>query len=263
MEFLFAAVIGVAIGVVVGLLGAGGGILSVPVLVYILGQSPHDATSGSLVIVLLSAITGLWAHARNGNVRWKEGFTVGLFSSVAAVIGARIVPHIQGDVLMILFAILVTGVGIYMLWRGIQQRRVEFGKAPAPVEAKEGEEKSPALWAIALAGSLVGLASGIFGIGGGFAVVPILIYMFHFTNRQATGTSILVMSISSAAGLLGRIGTPVSIDWPIVLLFAAGSMLGSLLGEPIGRRLRPSTLTLAFGSFLIIVAALTVAQTVL
>lgn len=92
--------------------------------------------------------------------------------------------------------------------------------------------------------------------------MPLLVLVFGFPMVEAAGTSVLVMMISSVSGLLGRIGTPVEIDWPIVLVFAAGSAIGGLIGEPISRKARPSTLTLAFGALLLVIAVLTAIQNV-
>ncbi|MDO5025999.1 MAG: sulfite exporter TauE/SafE family protein [Trueperella sp.] len=276
MEFLLAALVGVAIGVVVGVLGAGGGILAVPVLIYLLGQAPHNATASSLVIVLLSAITALISHARAHNVQWKAGFTFGIFAISGAFAGARIAPRISENLLVTLFAALLLLVSALMGYRGWKIRRQENSPRKFSVDYHPETEPDPALatpdttpphdvnlTSISAAGLLVGVLSGIFGVGGGFAVVPLLIFIFGFTIRQATGTSLLVMMLTAAAGLVGRIDTPVTIDWPIVLLFAAGSALGGLLGEPIGRRFRPSTLTYLFSGLLVVMASLMLVETYL
>lgn len=263
MELVISAVVGIGIGVVVGMLGAGGGILSVPALVYLLGQTPHDAAAGSLVIVLLSAFTSLLAHSRHNHVNWKGGMVFAAGAAVAAFGGARLAPLFSGTVLMILFSALVLAVAILMLVRGVNGRSQEQkhidGEEPVVATARV---KNPRAWKIIVAGTTVGLMSGIFGVGGGFAVVPLLVMVFGFPMVEAAGTSVLIMMISSVSGLLGRIGTPVEIDWPIVLVFAAGSAIGGLVGEPISRKARPSTLTIAFGVLLLVIAVLTALQNI-
>ena len=89
MAVLTALGVGVLVGVVVGALGAGGGILSVPALIYLLGQDPHDASAGSLVVVGLTAIVSLIAPARAGRVHWRDGATFGLMSVLGALVGSR------------------------------------------------------------------------------------------------------------------------------------------------------------------------------
>ncbi|MDP9805786.1 putative membrane protein YfcA [Trueperella bonasi] len=262
MELFISAVAGIGIGIVVGMLGAGGGILSVPALVYLLGQSPHEAAAGSLVIVLLSALTSLIAHARHGHVNWKGGLIFASVSAFAALAGARIAPLLSGTLLMVLFSALLLCVAALMLIRGLRERAREPRKRSRKSnEANAKPQRShPQAWKIILAGTAVGLMSGIFGVGGGFAVVPLLVLAFGLPMLEATGTSVLVMFVASIFGLLGRIGTPVQIDWPIVLIFAAGSAIGGLFGEPISRRARVSTLTLAFGVLLLTIGSFTAVQ---
>lgn len=263
MELVLSALVGIGIGIVVGMLGAGGGILSVPALVYLLGQTPHDAAAGSLVIVLLSAFTSLIAHSRHHHVNWRSGMIFAAVSALAAFGGARLAPLFSGTVLMILFSALLLSVAILMLVRGARGRSREQKQIDGEelVVATQRVDR-PRAWKIMGAGAVVGLMSGIFGVGGGFAVVPLLVLVFGFPMVEAAGTSVLVMMISSVSGLLGRIGTPVEIDWPIVLVFAAGSAIGGLIGEPISRKARPSTLTLAFGALLLVIAVLTAIQNV-
>src|SRR5699024_3211569 len=108
---------------------------------------------------------------------------------------------------------------------------------------------------------LTGFRTGFFGVGGGFIVVPMLWIALGLAMRRASGTSLLVMVIATAASLLARIGTEVQIDWVTTLVFAAGSAAGGMLGGPLSARARPSTLTLAFSALLGGVAAVTLVQT--
>ncbi len=263
MELVLSAVVGVAIGIIVGMLGAGGGILSVPALVYLLGQEPHDAAAGSLVIVLLSAFSSLLAHSRHNHVNWRGGFAFAAVSAITAFGGAQLAPLVSGALLMVLFSMLLLSVSAVMMVRGVRSRRQEQRQIDGDeaVIATERVDR-PQVWKIIAAGSVVGLMSGVFGVGGGFAVVPLLVFVFGFPMVEAAGTSVLVMMISAVFGLVGRIGTPVEIDWPIVLVFAAGSAVGGLLGEPISRRARPSTLTITFGVLLLVIAVLTALQNI-
>ena len=112
MALLLALGIGTGVGLIVGALGAGGGILSVPVLVYVLGQSPHQAASGSLVIVLVTALAALPSRARHGQVRWRDGTLFGLLSAAGAWGGSWLSAQVDGEALMVMFcALLVVGAG--------------------------------------------------------------------------------------------------------------------------------------------------------
>lgn len=241
---LAAVLIGLAVGVVVGALGAGGGILSVPILVYALGQHPHSATASSLVIVGSTAVAGLVHHVRRRTVDWGNGVIFGLLGVAGSVVGSRLSVQLDGRVLLGLFAGLLALVAIAMLRSALISRR---GPGREPSEPSTGVQKW--LRTIALA-TLTGLLTGLFGVGGGFIVVPILVLVLRVPIRTAAGTSLVVMVIASISGLLSRIGTGVVIDWPLTAAFALASMLGGLLGGPASARLPGWVLTMVFAGLL-------------
>ncbi|MCG7427863.1 sulfite exporter TauE/SafE family protein [Helcobacillus sp. ACRRO] len=280
--------LGLGIGLVVGALGAGGGILSVPVLVYLLAQDPHTAAAESLVIVGVTAIVGIIHHWRRGSVAVRDGLIFGGISLVGAVAGSRASALVPGQILLILFSALLMLVAVAMIRRGLETRRSENrraaqARAHAAAEARadaagesraetsaEAEQRTeatlspvgrPKLPLLIAAATLTGLLTGFFGVGGGFIVVPMLVIGLHLDMRRAAGTSLLVMIMSSAVSLIARIGTDVQIDWPLVLLFLAGSMAGSLLGGPLSQKARPSTLTLVFSGLLAAVGVFTLVET--
>ncbi|OTA26950.1 permease [Alloscardovia macacae] len=248
-SLLLALIIGLGVGLVVGALGAGGGILSVPVLVYILGMEPHAASAGSLVIVGLTALVSLIPRSREGFVRWKDGVVFGALSTVGTFAGSRLSGWLDARVLMLLFSALLAVVGVVMLIKAL--RPTEVSHAP--------EQRS--IMKLLLCATATGFLTGFFGVGGGFAVVPMLVLALGFSIREASSTSLLVMIIASSVGLLSRIGSPVSVDWLTVLIFAAASMAGGLVGAPLSRRAKASTLTLIFGVLLLAVAGFALVQT--
>lgn len=248
MAVLTALGVGVLVGVVVGALGAGGGILSVPALVYLLGQDPHDAAAGSLVVVGLTAIVSLTTPARAGRVRWRDGLIFGLMSVLGALVGSRASTAVAGTVLLTLFCAMLAVVGVFMLVRGLRSWRGsddDGGDGEGQVSARRG------LLVIAAAATFTGFLTGFFGVGGGFIVVPMLVLALGFPMKEASGTSLLVMIIASAAGLAARVGTHSNVDWPVVLAFAAASMVGGLLGGPLTKRASASILTTVFGVLLL------------
>lgn len=255
---LSAVFIGLAVGVVVGALGAGGGILSVPILVYALGQSPHSAAASSLVIVGATAIAGLRHHVRQRSVNWAYGFAFGLLGVAGSFAGSRLSVRVDGQLLMGLFAVLLAGVSMAMFVKAASDRRVERAadQDAAAVSSSSGQDAQPSrarlswwLRIITLA-TLTGMLTGFFGVGGGFIMVPILVLAMGLPIRAATGTSLLVMVIASGAGLLSRLGSDVVIDWPLTLAFTAASMAGGLAGGPIAARAKASLLTLVFAVLL-------------
>lgn len=251
---VLAVPVGLAIGVVVGALGAGGGILAVPVLVFVLGQDPHDATASSLVIVGLTALASLTHHARAGTVAWRDGALFGLAAVVGALCGARASALVAPHLLMLLFAGLLLCVAAVMLRTALRTRAAELadgaGAGVATRSDAQDSARRPPLLRLLLAATTTGLLTGFFGVGGGFIVVPMLVLVLGLGMRRAAGTSLVVMAIATAASLLGRVGTEVHIDWGVTLLFASGSMLGGALGGPLSTRVRPSVLTFAFAGLL-------------
>ncbi|GAP77604.1 MULTISPECIES: sulfite exporter TauE/SafE family protein [Brachybacterium] len=132
MELVLLAIgVGLGVGIVVGALGAGGGILAVPVLVFLLGMPPHAATASSLVIVLITALASLPHHARQRNVEWRAGLVFAAVSVVGAVLGSRLSALVPPDVLLTLFGVMLAVVAAAMLRRGLRTRRTEDAEAAA------------------------------------------------------------------------------------------------------------------------------------
>lgn len=280
--------VGIGVGIVVGALGAGGGILAVPVLVYLLGQDPHDATAMSLIVVGITSLASLRHHARSGNVAWHDGLVFAAVAALGAVVGSRVQGYVEGIVLMVMLAVLLLGVSVAMLVKGLRTRRAERAAdtaatpendradrkvrtqredavldSPGPEHVRERAPGSPTSWpSLIAAASATGLLTGFFGVGGGFIVVPMLVLALGLAMRRASGTSLLVMLMTTAIALAARIGTDVHIDWLVTLLFAGASAVGGLLGGPLSSRLRPSTLTLVFAALLAAVAVVTLSRTV-
>ena len=286
MFIVLAAAIGLAIGLVVGALGAGGGMLFIPVLVYLLHFSPHEAAAASLIIVGLTALVSLVPHARSGNVQWRRGLLFAAFSAAGSVGGSRLNALTPGRYLMLLFALLAAAVAIAMARQGFVARRQYHDKirklmqedagaiSPHTVSARGHDTSSldepgevnntkrlgpvsKALFKWALAALATGFLTGFFGVGGGFAVVPALVIFLHLNMRQAAATSLLIMVISCASSLLARIGMPLNIDLVVVTVFAIASMVGGALGPILTRQVKEYRLTLGFACLLAGVAIVT------
>lgn len=327
MALLLALGIGTGVGLIVGALGAGGGILSVPVLVYVLGQSPHQAASGSLVIVLVTALVALPSRARHGQVRWRDGALFGLLSAAGAWGGSWLSAQVDGEALMVMFCALLVVVAALMARRALRERRDEGPQrgalggpdaiggtgtdaaggsgtadgpgavggpdtdaadrpgtvdgpggrttpvpdAPASGSPGQGRGAGPDQGAgpstpggagqgarrvlmVVLTATLTGLLTGFFGVGGGFAVVPVLLLVLHCDVREAAGTSLLVMIIAALVSLAQRASGGLEVAWGTVALFTLGSTAGGLAGGPLSQRLRASTLNALFAALLLAVA---------
>lgn len=279
MSLLMPAVIGICVGIIVGLLGAGGGILSVPILVYLLGQSPHNAAAGSLLIVGATSLIALMG--RRKEVHWKQGSVFGALSITGSFIGSFLNSLVSPKLLMYLFSSLLVIVAGLMFRKATKEKNAAGGKSQivSPnTDANEqvcnkntrGKENSQRPnsrlhhWiTIIVAAVMIGVLTGFFGVGGGFAVVPALTLIMHFDMKEASATSLLVMVIASLAGLAARTGTAIQIDYLSVLPFAFASMIGGPIGASLTRKAKSTTLTFLFAILLLLVAVYTLSATLL
>jgi uncharacterized membrane protein YfcA len=254
-----AIVSGLLIGVSLGALGGGGSILTVPALVYLLDQSPHAATTGSLLIVGISALAGMSAHWRAGRVRVAQGVVFGVLGVAGSYAGARLSANVSPDVLLTAFAVLMLVAAAAMLRRrGVAPRSGSAAASGARVcvgvrraRVCVGVRRSVKVLAAATA---VGLLTGFFGVGGGFVIVPALVLALGFEMPVAVGTSLLVIAINSAAALAARLGDTTRLDWPLLGLFTVAAIAGSLAGNRIAGRVDARRLTAAFTVLLTAIA---------
>lgn len=265
MSLLIALVAGALIGLSLGTLGAGGSILAVPVLVFGLGQTPLQATTGSLVVVGVTAAIGALAAARTGHVRWGRGLAFGLVAIGGAAAGGRLAAGLPEAVLMLAFSALLLVVAAVMVVRRVRR--------PAAGADQEGEAAilawspqfvcdCPRALKVLVTATAVGFLTGLLGVGGGFLVVPALVLALGLSMRDAAGTSLVVIAVTTTAAFLVRLGGPGHPDWALVALLTAAAVAGALAGSRLGPRLPAATLQSAFAAALVVVACVTVWQTV-
>lgn len=261
--------LGLVTGAVMGALGGGGAILTIPVLIYVLGMPPHDATTASLVIVGVSAASTAVSHVRGGTARLLDAVVLAVVGIVGTYAGSLASAAVPAAVLVVLLASLLAVVG------GLMVRQTPGGADDDPdVAIATGEAASGAsgvvgasgntassgstarrLGPIAAVGVGVGLLTGFFGVGGGFAIVPALTLVLGYSMRAAIGTSLLVIALNSATALAARLVQGASLDWPLVATFTVGAILGGLLGGRLARRASPQALRRGFAVLLFLVAA--------
>lgn len=246
---ILALALSLLIGVALGMLGGGGSILTLPILTYAMGMSPKAAIASSLFVVAVTSAIGVISHARAGRVRWRTGFIFGGAGMVGAYAGGRLAAYLPGRLLMVLFALMMVATAVAML-RGRRER----GPAKAPREL-------PVL-KVVLEGVVVGVVTGVVGAGGGFLVVPALVLLGGLTMEVAVGTSLVVISMKSFAGLAGHLGH-VDINWKLTSLVTAAAMLGSFGGGSLAGRVPPAALRKGFGGFVLGMAALVLGKELL
>lgn len=229
-------VLGFGIGLSLGLLGGGGSLLTVPALVYLVGQTPQAAVTTSLAIVGANSMVGAMFHGSNGRLNWKVALVFGGAGVLVAYLSASISGHISPELLLVAFAILMVGIGILLLVRRTNEGPIAY--VPRP------------MWQTVISGSVVGLLTGILGVGGGFMVVPALVMLVGLPIQTAIGTSLIIIAMNSVAGFLGHIESG-SMDWMVTLTFASAGLLGTFSGMKLSRRLSSSKLQKAFAVFVI------------
>ncbi len=285
MILALTATLGLVIGLSLGALGGGGSILTVPALVYVVGQGAKAATTSSLFIVGLSSLIGAVGHHRSGRVRWGTGVVFGITGIAASFAGTAVNRLVRPDVLLLAFAalIVVAAAGMFAKTRA-RERRPEHAPAmvgaggdagavsAAPVEVPvEVPDQEPAAgrarnWRragkVLAAGLAVGFMTGFFGVGGGFVIVPALTLALGMAMPEAVATSLVVIAINSGAALLFRAGSA-HFDWGVILPFTAAAIVGSLAGKKVADKVNARSLTRAFAVLLVAVAVYTATQSVL
>lgn len=217
---------GLAIGLILGLVGGGGSILAVPLLVHFVGvNSPHLAIGTAAAGVAANALAGVFSHVRAGNVRWPCGLVFAAAGVIGAALGAEAGKAVDGGRLLFLFGLLMIGVGAFML----RKRRRELD----PDVRMTRENARAMLPRLIGSGLSVGLLAGFFGIGGGFLIVPALIFAAGLPIQLAIGTSLLAVA---ALGATTATSYAISglVDWPLFGLLFLGGAAGSLFGARIG-----------------------------
>ncbi len=247
MHAILAVLSGTLVGFSLGLIGGGGSILATPLLLYVVGvQDPHVAIGTGALAVAINAFANFAGHARSGTVLWRTAAIFAVVGVAGAAIGSSIGKAFNGQRLLFLFAILMIVVGILMLRRRHASGTiVHVERLTMPIVAK-----------VAAMALTVGMLSGFFGIGGGFLIVPGLVFASGMPMINAIGSSLL--SVGSF-GLTTAVNYALSglVSWVLALEFIGGGVLGGLLGMRLALKLsaQRATLTRIFAGLIFVVAA--------
>ncbi len=198
------------------------------------GLDPKEAIASSLLIVAAASMTGAFQHWRAGNLELRSGLLFGAAGMVGAYLGGRAGGHIDGALLLLLFAAMMLLTAVAM-WRG---RR---GPAPSPARERAAVH-------LVAQGLGVGLCTGLVGAGGGFLIVPALVLWSGLPMPAAIGTSLLIVVLNSLAGFTGY-ATHVSVNPVLIGSLAAAAIAGSFAGAGLARRIDPGALRRAFAVF--------------
>jgi uncharacterized membrane protein YfcA len=247
--------LGALIGVLLGLLGGGGSILAVPALIYGLGSGIQQAIPVSLIVVASASVVGALPKIRAGRVRWRMA---GIFAAAgipAAVAGSAISRHLPQSALLVGFAVVMVVSGIRML--------IDQGVTGTACKIQAGQVN----WRRCLprsigAGLLVGLLTGLFGVGGGFLIIPALVVVLGVEMTTAIGTSLVIITANSIAGLFSHLQA-ISIDWQATAAFVLAAMATSLTAGFFGTRTDTARLHRWFAYLVFAVAGYLLADTFL
>lgn len=241
----------IAIGVSLGLLGSGGSIITVPVLVYLLGQGEKIAIAGSLFVVGTIALVGSLQYIRAGLVDWRNVFVFGVPGMAGTYLGALIAAFVPGIVQLAFFA-LVMLLASYMMLRPV-------GLSDEPHERRE-------TWKIASDGLLVGIITGLVGVGGGFLIVPALVLLGGLAIHTAVATSLVIIALKSYSGFYKYMDVldqqNLVLDWHTLLIVTGLGIVGSFVGARIANRVPQDKLKKWFGYFLIVMGIYILARSV-
>lgn len=246
LELVTAGLLAFVAGIAFGIFGAGGSILLVPILVYVLDLPVKVSLGMALLILVLTGGIAALAHARSGNINWKVGFQWSALAIGGAYLGGRVAGLIPPLVLITMFAVVVVVASLSLLRRGGRDAIGERG------------HEMP-FWKMGLVGLVLGFFTGLIGVGGGFLLVPALVLIGGVSVKRAIGTSLFIISVNSLGGFLGfaaHTHFPLALTATIAVFNAAGSLLGERIGKPLpAHRLRP-----AFAVFLLLVGTVMVVR---
>ncbi|MBU3752967.1 MAG: sulfite exporter TauE/SafE family protein [Candidatus Nanopelagicaceae bacterium] len=245
MEILLAIVCGVGIGSVLGYVGAGGSMLAVPTFIYIFGLNPVAATTASLIVVFVGAAAGALPKLRRNEILVKEALAIWAIGLTTNLTGAYYLPQIPENVILTGFALVLITAGISML-------------IPTPVGSAERKVSPVALVAISL---VIGALTGLFGIGGGFLAIPILILFYNVAPARAAGTSLFIITINTLTGFFAHFRHWDEVNWLIPALMALMALIVSRYASHHSSKLSPITLKRAFAIFVFAIALFTLVDT--
>ncbi len=232
----------IAIGVSLGLLGSGGSILTVPVLVYLVGQDEKVAIAGSLFVVGTIALAGSMQYVRARLIDWRNVAIFGIPGMVGTYLGALLAAYISGIVQLSLFAVVML-LASYLMLRPVDLERVSVA-APR------------AAWKISIDGLFVGVMTGLVGVGGGFLIVPALVLLGGMPMHRAVATSLFIIALKSYSGFYKYLDVldkqDLQLDWNTLVLVTGLGIAGSFAGASVANRMPQTTLKKGFGFFLIV-----------
>ncbi|MFY2788128.1 MULTISPECIES: sulfite exporter TauE/SafE family protein [Nocardiaceae] len=253
MTLTLALVLGVAVGILLGLLGGGGSILAVPVLVYALGMDLSEAIPASLLVIGVASATGAIPKVRAKLVEWRLAAIFAATGIVGTLVGSVLGRHLPEAAVMIGFAIVMIIAGARML-RSTDDVGTACKTGSSGIDWRRCAPRSIPT------GFGVGVLTGLFGVGGGFLIIPALVLLLGIEMSVAVGTSLVVIVANSAAGLIAQ-ADGLGGNWPLKAAFAGAAIAGSLVAGKLSTRIDTDKLRTWFAYLVFAVAGYVLVDT--
>jgi uncharacterized membrane protein YfcA len=244
MEIVAGLIAGSFIGAVLGFIGAGGAMLSVPILLYVFDFTPQTATTAALAVVLSAAISGLLPKIKSKEVLFREALIIWALGLTTNILFSILAYRLSNSVLTTGLALVLIVAGSSMLIKPIAGT----------------EKRVPLVWLI-LISLIIGMLTGLFGIGGGFLAIPILVLFFKVPQGKAAGTSLAIIAINSITAFFGHNRSWDDVDWKIPLVMAVAAVIVARLASIKSGQLNPALMKKGFAILLYSIAAFTLLQT--
>ncbi|AQQ54826.1 sulfite exporter TauE/SafE family protein [Planococcus lenghuensis] len=244
-----------AIGIIAGgygiIVGAGGGFIFVPALLLILDMPPEIAAGSGLLVVLINSLSGVFGYARQKRIHYKTGMLLAISAVPGTILGVWLVQNNPASWFYSIFGGLLVALSIFLF---IKNSSIGFRKTPNGHSSGEQKDKEIGVKGLILIGAVIGVISSYLGIGGGWLLVPILVYVFHIAPHYATATSIFSLCLYTAVGSALQIYFG-NVDWTAVFWGGLGVLAGSQLGVRLSRKIS-GTAIIQMLSFLLMIIGL-------
>jgi len=241
----------IVIGILLGLLGGGGSILTVPVLVYAADIPAKSAIIMSLIVVACTSLIATYNHARQKHVCWKTGAIFGSAGMLGAFLGGRLSAYIPGVLLLVLLGIVMLAASLSMIFR---KKSPRLTTSHTCLENTSFCPMELPILAILLDGFFLGIITGLVGVGGGFLLVPALTHLAALPIHAAIGTSLFIIALQSSAGLAGH-ASHLNIDFELTALITSLAIVGSFMGSKIAPYISANLLKRSFGYFVLLIGS--------
>ena len=241
------------VGIILGLIGGGGSILTVPILVYLIGLNPVTATAYSLFIVGITALFGTFRNIMKGTIDFRVAFVFSIPAFIAVYLTRNlIIPSIPIIIFTVQNFVLTKDLAIMIFFAFIMFfSAISMIRTRKNIAVKQVSEFN--FFIITIEGFVIGMLTGLVGAGGGFLIIPALVLFANLPMKKAVATSLMIISIKSLIGFLGDIGN-IEIDWEFLLMFSILSIIGIIIGIYLNNFIEGKKIKKAFGWFVLVMA---------